>query len=76
MLALYIAGVGCNAVWWSFNNPFEAVSTYSGANGSSVLNVYKQDEVVVIHELILSALGIVFTMVIGSFFAYHLYLVL
>jgi palmitoyltransferase len=36
---------------------------------------YEVEEVLVIHELILSAAGVVFSLVVGSFFFYHVYLI-
>ncbi|KAK7468920.1 palmitoyltransferase for Vac8p [Stygiomarasmius scandens] len=41
----------------------------------SITHPYNVDEMTPVHELLLAFAGVVFTLVIGSFFLYHLYLV-
>jgi len=57
LLAIYVAAVCANALYFAFKNP------------------YTIDEFTPIHEILLTFAGITFSLVIGSFFIYHLYLV-
>lgn len=37
--------------------------------------VHWQDESTPVHELLLAAAGVIFTLVVGSFLVYHVYLI-
>jgi hypothetical protein len=70
-LATYVAVIAVNAVLYSFSHAFEVVrcSIHSQEEeGECTLTRSAQEESLVIHELILSAVGIVFSLVVGSFF--------
>lgn len=76
LLATYIAVVSIFALWFAFSNPIAVVSS---VYPSFILHVYShqqiQDENLPIHELFLAFDGIVFSLVVGSFCGWHLYLV-
>jgi hypothetical protein len=66
-LATYVAVIAVNAVLYSFSHAFEVVRC-SIHSQECTLTRSAQEESLVIHELILSAVGIVFSLVVGSFF--------
>jgi hypothetical protein len=72
-LALYIAIISGSAVWYSFQNPSEIVSISRCLVCDRSCQL--QEETLAIHELLLTAIGTVFSIVVGSFFLYHLYLI-
>jgi len=57
LLALYIAVIAINALWFAFHNPFVV------------------HESTPVHELGLAFAGVVFSLIIGSFAGFHIYLI-
>jgi hypothetical protein len=76
LLALYIAVISISALRFAFNNPLAIVGGVVFVPFKSArLISWVQDEFTPIHEMLLSLAGIIFTLVIGSFLLYHIYLV-
>lgn len=73
LFAFYIACVCVSAVFYAFSNPLSIVSNY-GYTPSRVAKSFFQDDKTPLHEISLALAGIVITMVIGPFLAYHVYL--
>lgn len=75
LLSIYIAIMSISALWYAFHNPFTIVSPEYRLLSISDELMVTQNEATPVHELILAFAGIIFTLVIGSFFCYHLYLI-
>lgn len=77
LLALYIATFSMRALLYSFNNPYGVVGHIIAFRIELFFAMLMkfQDEITPIHELILSAYGIVIALVVGPFAGYHFYLV-
>jgi hypothetical protein len=75
LLSIYIAIMSISALWYAFHNPFTIVSPEYHLYRLASLMLGLQNEATPIHELILAFAGIIFTLVIGSFFSYHIYLI-
>ncbi|KNZ73199.1 Palmitoyltransferase ZDHHC15 [Termitomyces sp. J132] len=73
LLALYIAIISIFALIYAFNDPYVMVR-HSLTIARQPVEI-GQDVNTPIHELFLAALGVIFSMVIGPFLGYHVYLV-
>lgn len=74
LLATYIGIMSVSAVWYAFNNPYTIVSRVPDRT-TPILIRNGQNLNIPVHELILAFTGIIFSLVVGSFFFYHVYLV-
>lgn len=70
---MYMGSVCASSVYYAFENPLSIVS--DTADAGAYLNSTRQDEHTPLHEMSLALAGIIFSMVIGPFFIYHLFLV-
>jgi len=62
------------ALIYAFNNPFAIVGQFV-VSEDSITDHTRQNEDTPIHEVALTFAGIVFSLMVGSFLSYHLYLV-
>lgn len=75
---MYVAVLCGHALYYAFNNPYTVVSPKDFSHHSLYLRCFfhfLKDEFSPVHEIGLVFAGVTFTLVIGSFFIYHLYLV-
>ncbi|KAF8120586.1 DHHC palmitoyltransferase-domain-containing protein [Boletus edulis] len=67
LLSTYICIVSTRAFWWSLDNA-------TLGPGEHTLQL-RLDDATPVHELLLTAAGLVFAIVVGSFTIYHMYLI-
>ena len=76
LASTYIAVVCAFVLWHAFEDPLRMVSLFAAcaaAHQPPFCN--KQDELMPLHGIFLTFYALVFALVIGSFYCYHLYLV-
>lgn len=78
LFSLYVAVLSINALIFAFQNPLAIVRAtirHEYSLHMKGLTTMRQDATTPVHELFLSFAGIAFTLVVGAFFLYHVYLV-
>ncbi|KAF7364839.1 Palmitoyltransferase [Mycena venus] len=74
LVSIYIAVVCASAVWHAFGDPLRMVM-FTAPSHIALAYPSTQNELMPLHAIFLTFYAIVFTLVMGSFYCYHLYLV-